>query len=82
MATKKTTELQNFSLEELQNELQETVSQYHKMKYDQKVKGLDNPLAIRSVRRDIARMKTELRGRDLQNVDLSSRSKIRARRRK
>ena len=83
MPSKKYLELQDFSEEELKNELTETETQYAKMKFDQTLKGLENPLSLRSVRRDVARMKTEVRRRELAAMeDLSGRSKKRARRRK
>lgn len=83
MASKKYIELQNFSTEELQNELNDTVTQYGKMQLDHNVMGLENPLSLREVRRDIARMKSELRRRELADADeatLANRSKIRERR--
>jgi len=83
MASKKFLELQDFSDEELKNELEETAAQYGKMKFDQTLKGLENPLSLRAVRRDVARMKTEVRRREIAAMeDVSERSKIRARRRK
>lgn len=85
MATKKYTELQEFKTEDLVSEITETEAQYRKLKFDHAVKGLDDPLTIREVRRDIARMKTELRRRELADAtpeDLSQRSKTRKRRRR
>ena len=83
MATKKYLELQGFSAEELASELKETEAQYQKLKFDHAVKGLDNPILLREVRRDIARLKTEARRREVNSMDaeqLAQRSKIRARR--
>ena len=85
MATKKFKELQEFSTEELLSELRETEAQYQKLKFDHAVKGLDDPLTIREVRRDIARMKTEVRRRELAELSaeqLAERSRIRTRRRR
>lgn len=84
MATKKFLEIQEFSEEELINELEQTEFQYQKLKFDHSIKGLDNPLSLREVRRDIARIRSEIRRRELAKMneqDLSNRSKIRARRR-
>ena len=84
MATKKFLELQDFSDEELGNELEQTRAQYQKLKFDHAIKGLDNPLVLREVRRDIARLQSEIRRRELAQIsaeELSNRSKIRARRR-
>lgn len=85
MATKKFLELQEFSDADLQSELQQTVAQYQKLKFDHAIKGLDNPIVLREARRDIARLKTEIRKRELAAMDdtqLNNRSRIRARRRK
>jgi len=82
MATKKFIELQEFSDEQLSNELGETMTQYRKIRFDHALKGLENPLAIRAVRRDIARMKNEVRRREIANMsaeELAKRSKIRNR---
>ena len=84
MATKKYLELQDFSDEELGNELEQTQAQYQKLKFDHAIKGLDNPLVLREVRRDIARLQSEIRRRELKQLsaeELGNRSKTRARRR-
>lgn len=84
MASKKYLELQDFSSEDLASELEQTEIQYQKLKFDHALKGLENPLVLREVRRDIARLKTEARRREVAAMDketLKSRSKIRARRR-
>ena len=85
MATKKYLELQEFSDADLSNELKETQDQYQKLKFDHTIKGLDNPMQLREVRRDIARLKSEIRRRQINNMSegqIMGRSKIRARRRK
>jgi len=84
MASKKYLELQEFSDEDLASELEQTEIQYQTLQFDHAIKGLENPLVIREVRRDIARLKTEARRREVAAMDkqtLKSRSKIRARRR-
>jgi large subunit ribosomal protein L29 len=85
MATKKFIELQEFTDPELLDELKQTEVQYQKMTFDHAIKGLDNPILLKEVRRDIARLKTEVRRRELAEMspeELAKRSKIRARRRK
>ncbi|MCB0629846.1 MAG: 50S ribosomal protein L29 [Saprospiraceae bacterium] len=85
MATKKYLELQDFSDADLKSELEATEVQFQKLKFDHAVKGLDNPLTIREVRRDIARLQTEIRRRELATMseeELAKRSRIRNRRRK
>ncbi len=85
MASKKFIELQEYSDEDLVNELNEIGVQYRKLRFDHTIKGLDNPVRLREVRRDMARINTELRRRELANMDeakLAKRSKIRARRKR
>ena len=85
MATKKFLELKGYSDDELRSQLTVTEADYHKLVFDHAIKGLDNPLEIREFRRDIARMKTEVRRRELESMteeQLASRSKIRHRRKK
>lgn len=83
MPSKKFLELQEFSDADLKNELTETESQFRKMRFDHEVRGLDNPLTLKEVRRDIARLKTEVRRREVAAFDEQAqlkRSKKRARR--
>ncbi len=85
MASKKYLELQEFSDSDLVSELEQTEFQYQKLKFDHAIKGLDGPLVLREVRRDIARLKTEIRRREVANMSgeqIANRSKIRARRRR
>jgi len=84
MATKKFLELQDFTDEELQQELVEAQNEYVSLKFDHSVAGLENPMILRSLRRDIARLKTEIRRRELEKMtpeELAKREKIRFRRR-
>ena len=85
MASKKYIELQDYSTEELKSELEASQVDYQKMKFDHAIKGLDDPLQLREVRRDIARLQTEVRRRELAEMtdeQLANRSKIRKRRRR
>lgn len=82
MASKKFLELQDMTQELLESEYARTLSGYRKMKIDHAIKGLENPLTLREARRDVARLASEVRRRQLANVDPATRSKIRARRRR
>ncbi len=85
MASKKFLELQEYSDVDLKAEIDNTVTQYQKLKFDHAIKGLDNPIQLRDVRRDIARLKSEERRREvavLSVEELANRSNIRRRRRK
>ncbi|HHH49835.1 MAG TPA: 50S ribosomal protein L29 [Saprospiraceae bacterium] len=85
MATQKYLELKDISDSDLQEMLEENEASYQKLKFDHAVRGLDNPLEIRAVRRDVARLKSAIRRRELEAAtpeDLAKRSKIRARRKR
>ncbi len=85
MSSKKFLELQEFSDAELASELKELVVQQQKLRFDHAIKGLDNPLILKEVRRDVARLRTEARRREVAAMSpeqLAKRSKIRSRRRK
>lgn len=85
MASKKYLELQDFSLEELRDQLTDTQAQYTSMKFDHAISGLDNPMKLREMRRDVARVQSEIRRREIAEMtpeQLANRSKIRARRRR
>jgi len=84
MASSKFQELKGFSEEDLQAELKATEEQYGKLKFDHAVRGLDNPLVLTTARKDIARLKTEIRRREIEAMsaeEVANRSKIRERRR-
>ena len=55
-------ELDNKSLEE---KLENTVEKLQQMKLTHTISPLENPSQLKALRRDIARMKTELRMREL-----------------
>jgi large subunit ribosomal protein L29 len=50
---------------ELENELSNLKSQLFKLRFQSATNQLDNPLQIKSVRKDIARVKTIMREREL-----------------
>ena len=50
---------------ELENELSNLKSQLFKLRFQSATNQLDNPLQIKSVRKDIARVKTIIREREL-----------------
>jgi large subunit ribosomal protein L29 len=85
MASNKTVELRNASDADLQDQLTETSASLEKMKFDHTVNGIENPLQLRAIRRDVARIKTEIRRRELENLsaeEVAKRDRIRNRRRK
>jgi large subunit ribosomal protein L29 len=84
MSSKNTTELKGMSVEQLQSQAAELESGISKMKFDHAVRGLQNPMEIRKTRKEIARLYTEIRDRELataSETELAKRSKLRLRRR-
>ncbi|MGB3800261.1 MAG: 50S ribosomal protein L29 [Lewinella sp.] len=85
MASNKTLELRDASEADLKDQLNESVTSLEKMTFDHTVNGIENPLQLRTVRRDVARIKTELRRRELEAMSpeqLEKRDNIRRRRKK
>lgn len=83
MATKKYIEIGDMSDADLKTELDQINVQYQKLRFDHTIKGLDNPLTLRNTKRDIARLQTEIRRRELATFtpeQIARRSKIRLRR--
>ena len=61
----KNSKIKEMSSPELEKELSELKSELFKLRFSLATNGLDNPLKIKEVRKDIARIKTELRLREL-----------------
>ena len=61
----KMTELKDLDVKELTEKLENAQAQLNQMKLNHSISPLENPSQIKAVRRDIARMKTELRLREL-----------------
>jgi large subunit ribosomal protein L29 len=83
MASKKSIELKGMAVESLNEELKMAKTDLNKMKFDHASKGLENPLELKTLRRDIARLSTEIRSREISAMtkeELAGRSKIRLRR--
>ena len=59
--------LNEMSSPELDKELSELKSELFKLRFSLATNGLDNPMRIREVRREIARVKTALRKIELSN---------------
>lgn len=84
MASEKYKQLQEMSDADLKTELDGTLVQYQRLRFDHVIKGLENPIGLRDVRRDIARLRTEMRKREINAMSddaKAKRSKIRERRR-
>jgi len=77
-------EFKEMSDGDLKTELSQINAQYQKLRFDHTIKGLDNPVNLRNTKRNIARIKTEIRRREMTAMtpeQTAKRSKIRLRRR-
>lgn len=74
-------ELKDLDVQGLNQKLEETENAYHSMKYNNAVSSLENTSELKLVRREIARIKTEIRARELAGSP-QKRDKIQARRRR
>ena len=61
----KNKEIRELETKELAERIETEVGKYNQMKFNHNVTPLENPSLIKAARRDIARMKTELRQREL-----------------
>ena len=62
----KQSEVKELSVAELQDKLKELKKNYSDLKVAHAISPLDNPIQLRSVRRSVARVATELTKRELQ----------------
>ena len=61
----KISKIREMSSPELKTELGELKTELFKLRFSLATNGLDNPMKIREVKRDIAKIKTVLREREL-----------------
>ena len=61
----KISKIREMSSPDLEKELGELKTELFKLKFSLATNGLDNPLKVKEVRKDIARIKTILREREL-----------------
>jgi large subunit ribosomal protein L29 len=60
MALRKYSEITGMNSETLERDLKNNISDLHRLKLEHKVKGLQNPVQIKYLRKEIAMMKTEM----------------------
>ena len=63
----KNTKYTDMTSPDLEKELSELKSELFKLRFSLATNGLDNPLKVKEVRKEIARIKTILRERELKN---------------
>ena len=61
----KISKIKEMSSPEIEKELTELKSELFKLRFSLATNGLDNPMKIKTVKKDIARIKTVLREREL-----------------
>ncbi len=64
---KKGLELKDLTVNELQDKLQDERGALTKLRFNHTVSPIENPMQLRSKRKDVARILTELRKRELNN---------------
>ena len=64
----KTSELRDMTMQELNDKLAELKSELFNLRFQLATGQLDNPMRIKSVRKDIARVKTIARERELKEM--------------
>jgi large subunit ribosomal protein L29 len=62
---KKGLELKDLTVQELQDKLQDERGALTKLRFNHTVSPVENPMQLRSKRKDVARILTELRKREL-----------------
>jgi large subunit ribosomal protein L29 len=65
---KKGTDLNELTLQELQDKLQDERSTLTKLRFNHTVSTIENPMQLRSKRKEVARILTELRKREIANT--------------
>jgi large subunit ribosomal protein L29 len=64
---KKGLELKDLTVQELQDKLQEERSTLTRLRFNHTVSPIESPMQLRGKRKDVARILTELRRRELTN---------------
>jgi large subunit ribosomal protein L29 len=63
----KNSEIRNLTIEELAEKIQTESDSLQKLKFAQAISPIENPMKIKESRRFIAKLKTELRAKQLAN---------------
>ena len=64
----KNSELRGLSLDELQNKLTVEKENYGKLKFAHSITPIENPMKIKEARKLVARIETEIRAKELNEV--------------
>jgi large subunit ribosomal protein L29 len=64
----KGTELKDLTVQELQDKLQEERGALSKLRFNHTVSPIESPMQLRHKRKDVSRVLTELRRREIENI--------------
>jgi large subunit ribosomal protein L29 len=67
----KPTEIREMTDGEIQDRIEQLQEERFRLRFRSATQQLENPMLLRNIRRDISRLKTVLRGRDVQNPGAS-----------
>lgn len=84
MAKNNNTDVKNLNSDQISSALKDAETNVSSLKFEHAVKGLQNPSEIKKAKKEVARLNTEVRARELSamtDVQLAKRSRIRLRRR-
>lgn len=62
-------ELRNLSTEELNNKIKESKEELFNLRFQQATGNLEKPVRLRELRKQVAKMKTIIRERELEKVE-------------
>lgn len=65
----KASEIRELSVDELELKIKELKEELFQLRFQHAIHQLDNPMRLKAVKKDIARIKTVLRQRELENVN-------------
>ena len=65
----KTSEIRKSTSADLRNELVELKSELFKLRFQHAANGLDNPMKMKNIKKDIAEIKTILREREIKGEE-------------
>lgn len=65
----KASEIRELSVDELELKIKELKEELFQLRFQHAINQLDNPMRLKAVKKDIARIKTVLRQRELENVN-------------
>ena len=65
MAKKNKLDLKELALEEIKEKIVETKSRLQKLRFNHAISPIENPNVLKELRKDVARLKTEIRAREL-----------------